>query len=349
MGKSDKMASKKPFHLASNTSLPLHRSINTIAVLVHFCSKHGIETDLLLKGSGIEANDLDDPNILVTPQQELSVIRNIVRLSIKPGLGLLIGKQYHAGVLGKLGAAATHCNTFIEAIQLIFQFTELLLTYFHFDLKIENDLACLKLRELIDLKDNRIFIGEREFASIYRISSNLVGNRIPVREIRVAYPKPEYAAYYQDVFQCPIKFDAEDHTIVVDKSLLLTPLPMANLLSKKMYEKECEELALRIKSQGTLTNRIQQEILFHKDEFPGFNQLARYMNFSPRTLRRRLAEEGTSYRELVAGLRENRAIHLLQTTDLSIGKIAINLGYSDLSNFHRAFKSWTGHTPNHYR
>jgi AraC-like DNA-binding protein len=105
--------------------------------------------------------------------------------------------------------------------------------------------------------------------------------------------------------------------IIFDRGLLSLPLPMSNPIARKTYEKECQQLCL--------------------------------LNISPRTLRRRLTEERTSYKSLVADIRKRKALDLLQTTSVSIARIAAELGYSDLSNFYRAFKRWTGKNPNMYR
>src|SRR5690606_33775287 len=118
-----------------------------------------------------------------------------------------------------------------------------------------------------------------------------IGVPVKVHEIRLAYPKPAYASYYNEFFQCPVEFNADNHMIVFDSKYLFKQLPMANPLIRKVYEKECKQLSLRIKRQETITKRIHQEIMFHEGSFPNFDQLARYMNMSPRTLNRRLTEE----------------------------------------------------------
>jgi AraC-like DNA-binding protein len=340
---------KNVLHIASRRSLPLFHSINSLAVLARFASTKGIDTALLLAGSGIQPSELDDPDMLVMPEQELMVMRNIVKLVPEPGLGLSIGKQYHAGILGKLGAAVISSNTILDIVGVVFQFPELLHTYFDYDLTIKEDVVCARIDELVDLKDIRVFLCEREFASIHRIFSDAIGAPFPINEMRFAYPKPSYASLYQDIFQCPLVFNAENHLIVFDKSYLFIQLPMANPLAKKTYEKECRELSLRIKSQGTIAKRVHQEIFFHRDVFPSFDEMAHYMNFSPRTLSRHLTAEGTSYKKIISKIRKNKAITLLQTTAQPIEQIATELGYSDLANFYRAFKSWTGYTPSYYR
>jgi len=73
------------------------------------------------------------------------------------------------------------------------------------------------------------------------------------------------------------------------------------------------------------------------------------MNIAPRTLKRRLNEEGTSYRALAAGILKEKAIHLIQTTSRPLEEIAAELGYKAPQNFYRAFKSWTGQRPSSFR
>lgn len=336
-------------HISSTRALPLYRSTSSLEAIARYLSMLGIDRDSFLAGSGIEARDLDDPYVLVTAEQEFMILQNIVKLMPDPGLGLSVGRLFHMGILGKLGAAAINSDTLLDALKIIFQYSELLQTYYHYNLKIKDDLVFVTLKELVDLKEVRLFMCEREFASVLRIASDLIGTPFPVKEIQFPYPKPAHVSLYQDVFQCPLVFDAEDYMAVFEKKCLFQSLPLANPLLRKTYEKECRQLSLRIKRQGTMARRIHQEILFNRDGVPSFDQLARYMNISPRTLRRRLMAEGTSYKDIVSKIRKDKAIDFLKTTDCPIEQIASELGYSDLANFYRAFKSWTGHTPGSYR
>jgi len=78
-------------------------------------------------------------------------------------------------------------------------------------------------------------------------------------------------------------------------------------------------------------------------------QIARSLALSPRTLRRRLSEEGYTFQEVKTQVREQRARHYLASTALSLSEIAFELGYSELSAFSRAFRSRVGETPQAYR
>lgn len=336
-------------HLTSKGALPYYRSINSLAIVVRYVEKLGINATELLAGSGIHTSDLDDPDVFVTPEKELLVLRRLVTLAPDPKIGLIIGQQYHVGIHGKVGAAAISSDTLLDAIRIALQYIILTLTYFQYDLKIKDKLVFMKMKELIDLKDIRIFVCEKEFVSVHRMAADVLGMPLSLNEVRLAYPKPAYAPAYQDIFQCPVQFNAEEHMMIFDSRYLFMQLPMANPLVRKTYEKECIQLCLRLKTRETITDRVRQEILFRKEGLPSFSQLARSMNISVSTLRRHLTEEGTSYKAISADIRKKMAINLIQTTTNTMDRIAAELGYSDLANFYRAFKGWTGHNPSYYR
>lgn len=336
-------------HFRTRNRLPLKRSVNSVTILVDYAKERGIDAESILVGSGIVAHDLYDHERFITPEQELTVFRKAVALIPDPKLGLKVGKHYNISANGKVAIPAMFCRTFLEAIRMMYKYIELTLSYFQYELSIHGDLAYMKMKELIDLGEIRRFVCEREFMSIYLMSNSVLGIPLVLKEMRLAYPRPEYASFYKEVFDCPVFFDAEHHQIAFDSSYLHRPLPMANTLAKDAYEKECRRVYSRLREQGTTLDRIRQELLYEGEGFPSLEQLARRLNVSPRTLRRHLTAEGTSYKNLIADIRKKKAIDLLNTTSLSIEKIAAELGYSDVPNFYHAFKSWTGTTPSSYR
>ncbi len=345
----NKLSKTDSIHLISSGTLPYFRSVNSLAIMARYVKKQGVDIKSLLAGSGIYSNDLDNPDIFITPEQELAVMRKIITLVPDPKIGLTIGQLFHVGVQGKLGTAAIFSDTGLEAITMFFKYIALTMTYFQYELTAKENLAFVSARELIDLKELRVFASEREFVSIYRIVSDILNAPVPLNEIRFAYPKPAYASAYEDVFHCPVRFNAPEQMIIFDSRLLSIPLPMSNPIAKKTYEQECKQMCRRLKVKETTTDQVRQEILFKKESFPSFSELSRHLNISPRTLRRRLTDEKTSYKSLTANIRKKKAIDLLKTTDYPVEQIATELGYSDLSNFYRAFRRWTGKNPGFYR
>ena len=86
-----------------------------------------------------------------------------------------------------------------------------------------------------------------------------------------------------------------------------------------------------------------------EDSRPTLEQLARFVNISPRTLARYLDAENTSFRDLSLQVRTERARRLLADGDLSVTQIAYRLGYTDVASFVRSFRAQTGRTPGSLR
>ena len=82
---------------------------------------------------------------------------------------------------------------------------------------------------------------------------------------------------------------------------------------------------------------------------PGIEDIAAQLHLHPQTLRRRLAQEGTSFNEVKTQCRHDTALYYLGKSKLSIEQIAQRTGFSEASGFTRAFKTWTGMSPQKYR
>ena len=336
-------------HLKSKGTLPYYRSVNILSVVVNYMEKKGINSQDLLAGSRIQTSDLEDPDVFVTPEQEFKVMRKIVSLWPDSTIGFILGQQYHIGVFDKIGPAAFSSNTLLDAFRILFQYIDLTMTYFQYDLKIMENLVFLRMKELIDLKELHNFICEREFSAVHRIVCDLLQFAVPLNELRLAYSKPAHAFLYKDNFRCPVHFNAHEHTMIFDSKYFFMRLPMANPLIRNANEKECRQLCLRLQVKESTSAQVRHNIYFGSEGLPSLSQLARGMSISPKTLRRRLTEEGTSFKALISEILKEKAIDLLETTYKPMEQISAELGYSNLPNFYRAFRSWTGRKPSHYR
>ena len=336
-------------HLKTKPYLSIYRSISGVSVLARLMKKEGISVEKLLSGSSIRADDIDDPDVLVSPEQELEIIRRVTELSNIPEIGLVAGHHGHVGVNGKLGMAWICCDTFLEVAQMAMQYIDLTLTFFQHELTLRNNNIYHILTDIIELNELQYFITEREFTSISRMVTDILGQPFTPKEVHFAYPEPEYGASYQDYFLCPVYFDAQCHMFIYDKKYLDYELPKSDPLMKKAYEKECKQLIKKYRDRKTTEDAVRQELTFTGDGYLDIDKLARRLSMSSRTLRRKLTAEGTSYQNILDEIRRRKAFDLLIKTDKSNEEIAELIGYSDTANFYHAFKRWTGQTPGNYR
>ena len=337
------------FHIRSRPDLPIYRPINNVAVLARVASQYGIDATTLLQGSGLEIADVEDPHRIITTLQELAIERRGIQLIPEPWIGLELGRHFHLGAKGKLGVAAMCCDNGREALQLLITYIDLASTHFQYEIWTDGSVGYARMRELAGFSDIRRYICEAEMASLYTMVSLIIEDAQAFQELRIAYPAPAYVGRYREVFHCPVVFGAPEHLITFDAGLLAKPLKLANALAKKVLEAECAELSARLREHASLTDRIRHELSFGPDGFPTLEQLARRINLSPRTIRRHLTTEATSYKDILADMRRSQAMHLISSTELPMEKIALKLGYSDVANFYHAFKGWTGGTPGSFR
>jgi AraC-like DNA-binding protein len=337
------------FRIKSKGSLSVLRSINNVAVFVRAARHFGIDPRKILAGSGIEMWELDEPLRIITTAQEILVGRKLAQLAPAPLIGLDLGPHHHLISKGKLGMAAMCCDTAFEALHLMLTYIDLASTYFQYDLTVEGKMGSVRLKELVNIEDFRRYIFETEIVSVHTICSMILDDVNVFSQIHIAYSAPDYAARYQEIFHCPVIFNAPEHLIMFDATLLERPLKHANPLTKKVLEQECRQLCERLNEKMTLTNKIRHELLFTDGDFPTLDQLAHRINMPERTIRRRLTTEGTSYKDILSDIRRQKAMEMIAAGDLSMEKIAEKLGYSDAASFYHAFKTWTGSTPANFR
>jgi AraC-like DNA-binding protein len=118
---------------------------------------------------------------------------------------------------------------------------------------------------------------------------------------------------------------------------------------RRVCEERCELILARLGLAGGVVDRVRNELLAQPSRFPDLETVARALRVSARTLRRRLREEGASFRDVLADVRKSLALDYLERSTLSVAEIANLLGYEEPANFNRAFRQWTSEGPGQYR
>jgi AraC-like DNA-binding protein len=140
------------------------------------------------------------------------------------------------------------------------------------------------------------------------------------------------------------------NSLAFDRSFLRRPLPQANPITASMCEQMCsrliEERRVRLGTAAMIRHYLSAA---PGTTLPTLGNMARLMNTSERTLKRRLHDEGTTFRALLAESRSAMAETLLRESGLALGEIAERLGFADLSTFSQAFKRWYGVAPSAFR
>ncbi|MCY1433943.1 putative HTH-type transcriptional regulator [compost metagenome] len=197
-------------------------------------------------------------------------------------------------------------------------------------------------------EDIRVFMAERDYAAMAALESDLIGRPLPVIRAELRAPEPADIAPYLDVFGVMPIFDAPENRVIKDGTQLDLPLLAGDSEAARQCEEQCQALLAERKARSGLAGRIRHRLLARPGQVPDMEQVADELHMTSRTLRRRLADEGTSFRQLQDEVRLALAEELLALGSLTLEEIAERLGYGEVSNFIHAFKRWTGTTPRQY-
>lgn len=324
------------------------RSNISAALLTELAAEHGLPPARALRGTGIAPASLEDPEQEITARQELALVRNLVtELAGVPALGLLAGTRYQATAYGVWGFAALSSPTMDSALGIVASWFELSFSFSGMRRVDGDGVVRLEFDATEVPADVRCFNTERDLGALAAglgpvlpdLARHLLG-------MEVALPAPVYAERYVELFGITPVFDAPATTVVFDSAILPLPLPQANRQVAELCARQCAELLQRRKARVGVGGSVR-DLLLRQQRAVNQGEVAAALNLSVRTLRRKLAEEGTTFRELAAETSGVLAEELLRS-GLTVEQIAARLGYADASSFTHAFKAWRGVTPGRF-
>jgi AraC-like DNA-binding protein len=147
-----------------------------------------------------------------------------------------------------------------------------------------------------------------------------------------------------------VSFGQSQNALVMPAASLDLPMIKSDPALKTMLERVAGDMLQRLPSADTLTSHIRRLLAAElRGGDPRIEHLARKLHTTPRTLRRRLEEIGTTHREILEELRKELALKYLGEQSIGPTEVAFLLGYSNASAFHKAFKRWTGVSASEYR
>ncbi|GAB3206736.1 AraC family transcriptional regulator ligand-binding domain-containing protein [Nocardia tengchongensis] len=324
------------------------RSIHSAAVLVEFAASRAMPRAAALAETGLGEGDLDDPDIEIDIAQEFRLIENILDATgDEPGLGLLAGFSVHLSMLGSLGIALSSCCTVREMAELWARHAELSFAYCRFGIADDRDRVLVTLDTDPVPPRLRRFAIERDLAALRIIQRELLSWDIQVRRLELTLP---YASVYEAVGVLlgigDIAYDRPADVLILDAADLRRPMPQANSMLRRQYEQLCAETVERRRARVGLAGQVRALLMRHGRAIDQA-AIAADLHMSVRTLRRRLADEGTTFRELACETTGLLAEELL-ATGFTVDTVATRLGYTSVSAFATAFRDWKGQTPGQF-
>jgi AraC-like DNA-binding protein len=292
----------------------------------------------LLAGTGVI-----EPAAEITLDQQLRQIRNANRV-LPPEWALSVGSRLHAATHGPVGVAVAGAPTVRDAIAVMTRYGWVRSPHFRLRDVADGAEVRLVLEEQVALADDeRRALRELVLLSTQGLLEAATGR--PIHDARVEVASPA-ARHYARWFHAPLRGRRAEAAVVIPARWLDEPCPLADPIAYADAMRRLIGDARRLAGDDAWVARVEAHVDAGRTDA---DDVARALHVSRRTLVRRLADAGTTWRALLEASRKRRAAALLCAPGIGVADVAWTLGYQDPSNFGRAFRRWFGVSPARYR
>ncbi|MEP3562577.1 MAG: AraC family transcriptional regulator [Marinobacter sp.] len=318
-------------------------------VMINFAASLGVGADTCLHGTAITPDTLFDGEALIAREQEMRLIENLIQaLPDTPALGFKLGLQYNVATFGVWGFALRTSRSLRDAANTALRYLPLSTAYCRMYTFEENGCFGIGLDPEPIPPHLRQFLLERDLATGVNLLKELSLSGLSICAAEFQGPAPDYAKLIADTMGVTPRFNSDRNAILVSADAADQPLPTFSSRLVRMLDDQCR-FQLEQRQTSGLAGQVRQQVLGSLGLVATLDEVASHLALSPRTLRRKLEQEGTSFRAIVEEERRQAATQILSGSDMKLDELAIHLGYTDTASFTRAFRRWMGQSPGEYR
>lgn len=330
---------------AFSTTIP----IRFISELLATAACRGpVDTARMLDGAGIAPDLLHREGARVTVAQFAQLYRQLAVALDDESPGFF-SRPLYGGTLKFLCLNLLNAENLRVALYRFCQFFRLVLDDLRFEIGKEGHLGKLCIVQQAPRGPHNVLIHEVMLMLVQGVASWMIERKIPFERVELAYPSPEYAAEYVNIYPGPAIFDRPCTALYIEPTYLNMPIRKDKTALTGFLRNAPMDWIYVSVHEKRMTHRVRDFIGERLGTAIAIEDVARGLHLSTRTLARRLEEEGTHFQAVKDALRRDTAIAQILNTDVSIANIGASLGFDDPAAFNRAFKNWTGSPPGSYR
>ena len=310
----------------------------------------GLDRQELLRSAGLTEGDLEDPDTRIPSYKTIRLWRHIASKIPNPDIGFVFGKTIaplRQG--GALGYSFVHSRTLGEGLRRLVRYDSIMCETLKVDLRRDRTLWRFEIDTVKGLKEFRPWTDEMTVGAL-TLARDATGTDLVPAAAAFPYERPDDISAHREFFRCDLKFSEPASAIDFHESQIGLPLVRAEEKLSSYLDRLLDQDLEALPGDETFAMSVVKILWRDLSEGqPVIGEVAAKLAVSPRTLQRRLSEEGTSFNSVVDSLRKDMARELLKDADLAVYEVAYLLGYSDPSAFFRAFRRWHEVSPEEYR
>jgi len=308
---------------------------------------YGVDAERVFKAIGLPASITNDPMFRLPADTMTQLFRVCVDVTHDPYFGLSVARFIHISNLHALGYAMAASSTLLD-------FCRRVVRYFHLvsqtaEIVLEEDELTVALRYHLLTGAS----GETEDAFLgFLVLAMRQLHKASFSPVKVEFHHTmpiEGEAPYEQLFRSPVSFGNQDPALVFARNDLTQPLLGACPELAQHHDNIANQYLAKLDKNDVLALVRQKIVEFLPTGTCTRERVAQAMCMSPTTLQAKLLKRDTSFQEILDETRRDLACSYVLRASGSITEVAFLLGFSDSSNFTRAFRRWTGLSPSSYR
>lgn len=322
-----------------------------VATILRALDTRGLDGEVLASRVGIDVPMLSDSSCRVPLAKTTSLWRLAVGETRDPFLGLEVARHVRPATFQSLSVGVVSSSTFLDALSRMVRFASVVLD------------PPANARLIIadgNVEWRNGWEGRREVpsweameaicASIVRAGRFLLGRDFSPKTVHLMRDEAPVPCVFERFFGCRVEYCCDEYALIFDREVVTEPIPTGSDSVAEVADRLSESYLARVREAGSLADKVRELVAATVAvEAPSLRGVAERLAMSPRTLQRRLAEEGVTLRNLVMEVRLELAKELLAAGQLSVEVIGRRVGFADAASFYRAFKRVTGSSPSAWR
>lgn len=310
-----------------------------------------LDAPALLAGLGVSRDELLAPDRRVSMSLAQTVAERGVAMVGDRGLGFRYARAMSITLHGPVGLLALSSASAHDALEAACRFLGLRAPFLAIQQVRKGDMAHLQLRSTVSLGVAHDFVIEAMLVGLAFMVEQLLERLPEGMEIHRRGAAPAYRDTLNREAGVAVRFEQDEDALVFPASALAARPRLADPQVAAIAREQCEMefRQWRTEEEGVMAERIRSALQDRPAPLPSLEAMADKLAVSARTLKRHLQQAGLSYRQLQDEERYRQAQRKLANPENSISEVAYALGYSDVANFSKAFKRWSGMTPKGYR
>ena len=315
------------------------------------CARLGLDTSQILEAAGLDRATIENPDARIPVEQADALWRKAYELSGDPNLALHAIEVLPFGAYRVIDFLASSAPTIGTALAKVSDYFPIIrngvvrLPYAVADRHVTFGVEAPSCPSAI----TRPF-AEYTLAAVFLRTRIATNQRYPLERVTFSHAPPADVSEHERIFECPVEFGAEACQMVIAREVWDTPRAGTDPALFSVLDTHAKMLLAQLPNPAEIVGQVREALEAElRGGNPQLESIAKRLAMSPRTLQRRLREQGLVFNDVLDAMRFRAARTYLAKPDVAGAEVAYLLGFAEQSSFNRAFKRWAGQTPTEYR